>query len=371
MNTVKTMARKGGRKRHLKKGIVILLIVLAVLIAAAVGLKKYVDYCLSPVDRSDSTQIQVTVDESDSLQEITEKLKQKDLIHDRKVAYYYGRINGISDFYAGVFDLNRAMDLDTIFKRLTNVNASNADAIDVTIVEGDWAKDIASKISEALGSVSYDDLMNLWNNKEWIESEMSRYPFLTEEMFADGTRCYLEGYLCPQTYRFTRKMSAEEITEAILDQTLAVYNQYKDQFAASQYSIHQLYTLASIVQYEGGSDEEVLKNIASVFYNRLEQNMPLGSSVTVCYAIDYDKDVDNWQSCEVNTDFDSPYNTYLHTGLPPGPIQNPGVTAIEAVLNPNETDYLYFVADVYGDGTVYFSKTEEEHEALVQKYLNQ
>jgi UPF0755 protein len=80
--------------------------------------------------------------------------------------------------------------------------------------------------------------------------------------------------------------------------------------------------------------------------------------------------VDDWQSCEVNTDYDSPYNTYLYEGLPPGPIQNPGVNAIEAVLNPNETDYLYFVADVYNDGTVYFSRTEEEHQALVDKYLS-
>ena len=365
------MARKARKKRkRLRRGIIVLLIVLIVFVSAGIGLKRYYDYCLEPVDKSDSTQIQITVDQNDSLQQITEKLKQDNLIHDRKVAYYYARMNGISDFYAGVFALNRSMDLNTIFTRLTNVNASDADALNVTIVEGDWAKDIAEKISETLGTVSYDYLMNLWNNKEWIESEMSKYPFLTEEMFADGTRCYLEGYLCPETYRFTKKMSAEEITETILDQTLAVYNQYKDQFAASKYSIHQLYTLASIVQYEGGSDEEVLRNIASVFYNRLDQNMPLGSSVTVCYAIDYDKDVDNWQSCEVNTDFESPYNTYLHTGLPPGPIQNPGINAIAAVLNPNQTDYLYFVADVYGDGTVYFSKTEEEHNALVQKYLN-
>ena len=97
--------------------------------------------------------------------------------------------------------------------------------------------------------------------------------------------------------------------------------------------------------------------------------MPLQSSVTVCYAIDYDKQTDNWQSCEVNSDFDSPYNTYQHDGLPPGAIENAGTAALEAVLNPNQTDYYYFMADVYGDGTVYFARTLDEHNANVNKYL--
>jgi UPF0755 protein len=358
------------KKKRLKKGVKIVLIVLIIIGLLGFGTYRYVQLCLEPMDRNSSEQIEFVVEENDTLSTICEKLKDDNLIRDRKVAYYYGRYYGYTDFYAGTFNLSPSMDLKTILTRLNNVSASNVEGIDVTIVEGDWAKDIAGKISDALGTVTSDELISLWNNREWIESQMDTYPFLTEEMFQDGVRCYLEGYLCPDTYKLTENMTAEEITCTILDQTLAVYNEYKDQFEASEYSIHQLYTLASIVQYEGGSDEEVLKNIASVFYNRLEQGMPLESSVTVCYAIDYDKNVDDWQSCEVNTDYDSPYNTYLYEGLPPGPIQNPGVNAIEAVLNPNETDYLYFVADVYNDGTVYFSRTEEEHQALVDKYLS-
>ena len=108
--------------------------------------------------------------------------------------------------------------------------------------------------------------------------------------------------------------------------------------------------------------------IAGVFFNRMAIDMKLQSSVTVCYAIDKEKE-DNWMKCEVNPNFDSPYNTYKYAGLPPGPILNPGKSAIEATLNPTSSKYLYFMADVYGDGKVYYAETYNEHSANVKKYL--
>ena len=83
------------------------------------------------------------------------------------------------------------------------------------------------------------------------------------------------------------------------------------------------------------------------------------------------KENDTWQACEVNSSFDSPYNTYMYPGLPPGPIENPGVMALDAVLNPTESNYYYFMADVYGDGTVYYAETLEQHNQNVAKYLGQ
>ena len=155
----------------------------------------------------------------------------------------------------------------------------------------------------------------------------------------------------------------------MLDQTKVVYEANKDAIAKSKLSIHQLYTLVSIVQYEGGGDETTLRTIAGVFYNRLNQGMLLQSSVTVCYAIDFDRQTDKWQACEVNAEFDSPYNTYLHKGLPPGPIENPGEKVVKAVLNPIETDYLYFVADTK-TGEVFFAKTLTEHNQNVKDHVN-
>ena len=106
--------------------------------------------------------------------------------------------------------------------------------------------------------------------------------------------------------------------------------------------------------------------IAGVFKNRLDKNMTLGSSVTICYALyEYDKPED----CETNAGIDSPYNTYIHPGLPIGPILNPGEIALKAAIFPEKHDYLYFMADIYGDNTVYYAKTYEEHERNVNKYL--
>lgn len=365
LNNEEEAQPKKKKKHSIVFRIVSVIVLLGIVILVSEGYYYY--RCTQPMS-SQSETVEFAVPDGATIASVSEDLQSAGLIRNAKIGYYFAKLNGYSNLYAGKFNLDKSMTLDTIYQTLNDQSAAISDA-SVTIIEGDWAKDVAAKIA-AVTDVSADDLMNLWNNADWIRSEMSKYPFLTEDMFADGVRCYLEGYLAPDTYSFKQDSTAEEITEKILDQTNAVYSQYKDQFAASGYTIHQIYTLASIVQYEGGSqDEEVLKNIASVFYNRLNADMPLQSSVTVCYAIDYDKQTDNWQSCEVNSDFDSPYNTYQHDGLPPGAIENAGTAALEAVLNPNQTDYYYFMADVYGDGTVYFARTLDEHNANVNKYL--
>ena len=106
--------------------------------------------------------------------------------------------------------------------------------------------------------------------------------------------------------------------------------------------------------------------IAGVFFNRLDKDMMLQSSVTVCYAL-YD-DLTSGEDCEVNPDIDSLYNTYKYKGLPIGPILNPGEDAIQAVLHPTKSDYLYFVADVYGDGKVHYAKSYEEQLQNQEKF---
>lgn len=357
--------RRRRKKHSILQRVILAVVVLLIAVLAFDG--WYIMRCLKPVSETSET-VLFTVEEGSTLQSVSDELQEKGLVRSGKIAYYYAKFEGLTDIKAGDFELDKSWDLSTIYTALNSSEAAGADTVSVTIIDGDWAKHIAASISSAT-NVTSDELMALWNDQEYIRSLMPRYPFLTEEMFQDGVRCYLEGYFAPNTYQFRTETTAQEVTEKILDQTLAVYNQYADQFAASSLSTHQIFTLASIVQYEGTGDMEVLKNIASVFYNRLNAGMTLGSSVTVCYAIDYDRDTDNWQSCEVNTDFDSPYNTYLHTGLPPGAVTNFGTAALEAVLSPNQTGYYYFMADVYGDGTVYFSETLEQHEAYVAQFL--
>ena len=125
-------------------------------------------------------------------------------------------------------------------------------------------------------------------------------------------------------------------------------------------------TFASVVQFESGKADE-MPIIASVFHNRFETGMRMESSVTVCYAL-YDK-FNDFMDCESNPKIDSPYNTYLNAGLPIGPVNNPGIDALNSVLHPAKTDYFYFIADVYGDSKLIPAKTYEEHLKNVQQYL--
>ena len=315
--------------------------------------------------------VMFTVDSASTVRDVTEKLEKEGLIADSRTAYVYARLNNLTNLYAGDYFLDKSWDVDKILKYIGDPLNANQDVAMVTIIEGDWAKHVAEKISEVT-NVSYDDLIALWSNRSWIESKKSDYPFLTDEMFQNGVRIFLEGYLAPDTYQFKKDTTAEEVTLKILDQTLKIYNEMKPKFDASSLSTHEIYTLASIVQYEGGGTSmEDLRTIAGVFYNRLAADMPLQSSVTVCYAIDYDRNADTWQDCEVNVEVESPYNTYKNNGLTPGPIENAGVSALEAVLDPADTDYMFFMADVYGGTGIHYAVTEEEHYANVAKYLGE
>lgn len=364
---VKPLKKKKKRRTPLLQKIVLVILIL-LLILLGIGVYSIYD-SLQPV-QADSEEVKFEVDEGELTRDVASKLQKQGIIKNANSAYLYARYKHLTDIKYGVFTLDKSWDLDQLFTTLNDQNAAKKDAAIVTIVEGDWAKDAADKFAEVT-NVSADDLLALWNNDDWLRSQMSTYPFITEDMFNENIRIDLEGYLSPATYEVNKETTAEEITTMVLNQTLKVYKKYAEDIAASGHSINEIYTMASIIQYEAGTNPDDLKNVAGVFYNRLNAGMKLQSSVTVCYAIDFDKQTDNWQACEANPDYDSPYNTYKVDGLPPGPIENPGATALEAAIHPADNDYLYFMADVYGDGKIYYAKTFEEHEANVDKYLHQ
>ncbi len=350
----------------MQKIVTMILLVLLILL----GIGVYTLYSgLQPVS-STSEEVKFMVEEGSTAKDVAKKLQEEGIIKNADVAYTYVRFNNLTDVKQGVFTLDKSWDIKQLFTYLNDQNAAKKDQVAVTIIEGDWAKDAAKKFEEVT-NVTSDELLKLWNNKDWINSQKEKYPFITDEMFKDGVRIYLEGYLAPDTYYLNKETTAEEITTTLLDQTLTVFNKYKDQIEASNHSIAEIYTMASIIQYEAGTNPEDLAKVASVFYNRLNQGMMLQSSVTVCYAIDFDKQEDNWQACEVNPDYESPYNTYKHTGLTPGPIENAGEAALQAAISPADTNYLYFMAEVCpgGDGTVHYAETLDEHNANVSKYL--
>lgn len=343
--------------------------ILAILIIVlAIGV--YIIYSgLQPVS-AQSEKVNFMVEDGSTIRNVADQLQEEGIIKNADVAYTYARFSNLTDIKKGLFTLDKNWDIKQIFTYLNDSKAVQLDLTRVTVIEGDWAKDIAKKFSEVT-NVTSEELLDLWNDEEWISSQKETYPFITDDMFKDDIRIYLEGYLAPETYYVDVETTAEDITKTLLDQSLVVYNKYADAIANSGHSIADIYTMASIIQYEAGTNPDDLAKVASVFYNRLQQGMMLQSSVTVCYAIDFDKQEDNWQACEINPTFDSPYNTYMHEGLTPGPIENAGEAAIKAAIEPADTNYLYFMAEVCDgqDGTVHYAETLDEHNANVAKYL--
>jgi UPF0755 protein len=172
----------------------------------------------------------------------------------------------------------------------------------------------------------------------------------------------LEGYLFPDTYHFPKGLPLDEIMGTMVNRFREIFSaEWQERARQMDMSVHQVVTLASIIEKETGAAFE-RPLIASVFHNRLAKGMRLSSDPTVIYGIiDFDGNL-----TRKHLTMETPYNTYLNKGLPPGPIANPGLASLEAALYPAETDYLYFVSKK--DSTHQFSTTFKEHNRAVRKY---
>lgn len=347
--------------RNKKLLVILLSFLLFIGILFGGGYAYYVSQLGAVAKQSD--EVDFVIENGESTNHVLSRLKEEGIIKNDLMTKVYMKLSGEVNIKAGNFILDRSWNSKQIVAHLNDATKAGSEQVTITITEGMWAKDIAKKMEENT-NVSADELLALWNDKDYIVELSKEYSFITEDVFY-SQHVYLEGYLFPETYAFLKNTSAEAITERFLNQTQKVLDQYEAEIAQSELSLHELMTLASVVQYEGTTEED-MKLIAGVFYNRLKKGMRLQSSVTVCYAL---YEFNDWMDCETNSDLKSDYNTYYVEGLPPGPILNPGETAILAVLEPTPSDYLYFMADVYGDGTVYYAKMYREHAANVAKYL--
>lgn len=350
------------KKTGILIGILVFLFIL-VIVLAVITIKSAV----SPVSNTENKQT-ITIEDNWYGKTVLNYLDEENIIRDSTIDYYYAKIKGLPlNFKAGTYEVDSSWDFKTIVEYLSDGNNAIQNTVSIKFMEGNRAKDFASQIADAT-ALNYDDIMNYWNDEASIRLLMTDYPFLTEEMFDSDVKCLLEGYLFPDTYEFFYDTTIEELTRKILDETLSVYTKYQDLFNSSEYSIHKIFTLSSIVQRESGNSEDMSK-VASVFYNRLEEGMQLQSSVTVCYALDIGLGED-WTKCEIVQEQEDPYNTYQIMGLPPGPISNPGEAAIYACLNPEDTDYYFFIGDVCGNGETIFAKTYAEQLENQAEYLS-
>lgn len=334
--------------------IVILLLVLGTLSYFVIKAQKRID------TYTDTTQQVFTIESGQGKDLILDNLYNANLIDSKLNSQLKIKRNELS-FYAGDFGLTESMTDDEVLSIISNPKSNIDTSREFLITEGSTVDQIATDLAEfTVADDTQQEILDYWSDPEVLNTIIANYDFVSEDILDDQILYPLEGYFFPATYKVADDASLEEITTLFLDTMevkLADIN-----FDNTDYDMHQILTLASIIERETLSDTD--KPTASgVFYNRLDQDMPLQSDITVLYAKQEHKEQVLYEDLE----YESPYNTYLNKGLPPGPISTVSVASIDAAANPESNDYLYFFAD-QDTGELYFSKTIEEHEQIASEH---
>ena len=324
-------------------------IVLAALIvfmsASYLALTNWYNDNLQAVDTSEeATELVVVIQSGASVKEIGEQLHNLGLIRNATVFHWYvARNDQFDGLQAGTYRISSDQNVEQIVEQITS---------------GDVATNLYTILPGQRLDELEDDFVEFgFNDVEVARALNTRYDHpLLADLPMNAT---LEGYIYPETHKINQDSDVEEL----INRSFTVfYDQLTPEIMKklkkTDLSLHEAVILSSIIYLEGGSPEDQAK-ISQVFHKRLKEGITLGSDPTFRYAAAV-------TGQEVAVDIDSPYNTRIYGGLPPGPISNFNFSAFEAVVNPANTDYLYFVAG--DDGKVYFSKTLEEHQNNVNKH---
>lgn len=355
------------QEAKLVRRIVAIVALILIIIVAVVGTSGYfyIKSALQPVSSDSDKEIIIDIPIGSGVSTISQLLEDNGLVKNAKVFKYYVKFKNESNFMAGEYHMNPSMTIQEIIESLKTGKIMQEPVFTMTIPEGKQLKEIAAIIAEKTNQKE-EEIWKQLNDETFIKGLMAQYPdILTTEIWAKNIKYPLEGYLFPATYSYyEEKPTLETIISVMLDKTESVVNAYETEIARDDLTVHQFLTMSSLIEEEATKNVD-RKKIASVFYNRIEEGMPLQTDPTVLYALDEHKDRVLYEDLEV----DSPYNTYQNVGLPPGPIANAGTISMEAALHPDETDYLYFLASK--DGKVYFSKSLNEHNELKAKYITE
>lgn len=354
----KDKAQEASTVRRIVWMIVLALIVVCAAILA--GGYFYIKHALGPVHPDSHKKVVVQIDRGASVSDIAHKLDDKGVVHNAMVFQLYAKYQHAGGFQAGEYEFSPSMNIDSIMDRMQQGEV--AAALTLQFPEGLWMTDIAAIIAKDTDHKKKEILKKMKNRKNIKKTYMVDYPFLGKKIFNKKVRYPLEGYLFPATYTFTKKNpTLETIFKKMLDKTSTVLDSYQAQMKKNKRSPHEVMTLASLIEQEGSKREDKQK-ISSVFYNRMHKDMPLQTDPT----IDYARNKHDARITSKDLKMDSPYNTYKHKGLPPGPIANPGEGSIAAAVKPDKTNDLYFYARP--NGKIYFSKTYQQHRKVVKKY---
>lgn len=349
------------KKEKNKKIIMIGIIsIIAIIVLTFFSLFIWYKVSISAVGKSEKKTM-VEIEMGTTVTTIANTLKENELIKNEFAFRLYIKIHDINNFQAGIYALDQTMSVPQIIETLqTGVVYHD---ITITFLEGKNMRWFANKIEEETNHTA-GEVYDLLENQEYIDSLIDKYWFLTDEIKNENIYYSLEGYLFPDTYTFDDEdVSIETIFETLLNQTDKVLSKYRMDMQKTGCTTHELMTIASVVEMEGIHEVD-RKNIASVLYNRLNANMSLGSDVTTYYASKVEIGSRDLYQSELNAE--NAYNTRgpnMNGKLPIGPISSVSEASIQAAIYPNQTEYLYFVADK--DGNVYFAKTNEEHEQII------
>ena len=342
----------------------------------------WVKSSLEPINTEATKTIQVEIPEGSSTKEIANILFENDLIKNATVFNYYSKIKSYNNYQSGFYNLSQSMSVDDLAKALQESGTPTAQeepAGKVLIVEGYTLTQIANSVTLNAKTddktdktpFTSEEFLATVTNQEFIDRMVATYPNLFASLPAadSGVIYRLEGYLFPAVYDYYDDTTIEDLVEQMISTTDARLQPYYEAIANKNLTVNEVLALASLVEKEGSTDED-RRNIASVFFNRLNAEMPLQSNIAILYAQGkLGEETTLAEDTNIDTSIESPYNIYWRAGLMPGPVNSPSLSAIEAVLNENATDYYYFVADVT-TGTVYFANTIEEHDQNVATYVN-
>lgn len=328
-------------KRNLLKFFILCIVSLVLVIGGTLYLvNNKVKYPL----KSNEEKVKFQVTQKESLVDVIEDLSKNNNIKSKQLLkWYVNRNYGNVTIKSGEYSFSKNIPLEK-FVRYLKVGIKDDQAVKVSIPEGYDIEHIGQTL-EKKGIISKADFI-----KSCKEYELPSF------IKKDSRRRYaLEGYLFPDTYQFLKGSSGKEIIDAMLNRFSEVINTVEKDSGKSITieDLDKIITMASLIEKEVDIQDERGK-AASVFYNRLNKNMKLQSCATVLYALGVHKDKLYYKDLKIN----SPYNTYIVEGLPAGPISNPGKECIKAALNPEKTNYLFFVSN--NDGTHFFSDNEKK-----------
>ncbi len=315
--------------------------VIVFLLVIAVGIVVFFGWwgtSTQAVDPMDPAPISFTVHPGDGVRVIAANLATYRLIRSPTAFFVLVKVMGIEkNLQAGDFRLNKTMDSKTVAQQLTH----GFEDIWVTVLEG-------------------------WRNEE-IAVVLAKNLDIPESEFLKVSH---EGYMFPDTYRIPHDASAGAVVNMFRTTFDAkVTDAMKASAVKHGLTVDQMVTLASLVEREGHNDQD-RPVIAGILLKRLKANWPLQVDATLQFSLGYQSSDKSWWKKELTDDdrkIASPYNTYLNPGLPPGPICNPGLSSLNAVANPKDSDYWYYLHDT--SGAIHYAKTIEEHNANIAKFL--